>query len=86
MFQEIVFDLSTDDLASKHASNLIRFVKDLGKGVDFLYVSNRSVAYFMRSRRDFNRVVIFITNHSHDDTGDLYLGPDLCASVDDVSV
>jgi hypothetical protein len=31
VFQEIVFDLSTDDLASKHASNLIRFVKDLGK-------------------------------------------------------
>jgi hypothetical protein len=31
MFQEIVFDLSTDNLASKHASNLIHLVKDLGK-------------------------------------------------------
>jgi len=31
VFQEIVFDLSTDDLASKHASNLIHLVKDLGK-------------------------------------------------------
>jgi hypothetical protein len=25
-----------------------------------------------------------ITNHSHDDSGDLYIGPDLCATVEQV--
>jgi hypothetical protein len=30
-------------------------------------------------------VVIIITNHSHDDTGDLYIGSDLCTTVDEVS-
>jgi len=31
VFKEIFFDLSTDDLVSKHAADLIRFVKDLGR-------------------------------------------------------
>ena len=30
-------------------------------------------------------VVIFITNHSHDDTGDLFVGPVSCAPVVEVS-
>ncbi|KIM77371.1 hypothetical protein PILCRDRAFT_12012 [Piloderma croceum F 1598] len=30
-----------------------------------------------------DQVVIIITNHSHDITGDLYLGPNLCSSVED---
>jgi hypothetical protein len=34
---------------------------------------------------DHKRVVIFLTDHSHDDTGDLYIGPKFCAPVDDVS-
>jgi hypothetical protein len=29
VFKEVVFDLSTDDLVSKHATDLIRFIKDL---------------------------------------------------------
>ena len=37
------------------------------------------------ARRGFERVVIVITNHSHDDSGDLYIGPDACATVDEVS-
>lgn len=32
------------------------------------------------------RVVIFITNHSHDITGDLFISPDSCALVSEVSV
>jgi len=31
------------------------------------------------------RVVIFITTHSHDITGDLYVSPDSCALVSEVS-
>jgi hypothetical protein len=31
VFKEVIFDLSTDDLISKHANDLIRFVKDLGR-------------------------------------------------------
>ena len=30
-------------------------------------------------------VVIFITNHSHDDTGDLFVLPDSCVTVAEVS-
>ena len=32
------------------------------------------------------RVVIFITNHSHGLTGDLYISPDSCAPVPEVSM
>jgi hypothetical protein len=47
----------------------------------------RSIAgAYLPYRRGFDRVVIIITNHSHDDTGDMYLGPNLCTSVDDVSI
>jgi len=34
---------------------------------------------------DHKRVVIFLTDHSHDDTRDLYVGPKFCTPVDDVS-
>ena len=34
---------------------------------------------------DHKRVVIFLTNHSHDETGDLYIGPEFCTPVDEVS-
>jgi hypothetical protein len=27
---------------------------------------------------------VFVTNHSHDDTGDLYISPDFSATVGDV--
>ena len=40
---------------------------------------------YVVARRGFERVVIVITNHSHDDSGDLYIGPDACATVDEVS-
>jgi hypothetical protein len=36
-------------------------------------------------RRGFSRVVVVITNHSHDETGDLYIGSNLCTTVDEVS-
>lgn len=36
-------------------------------------------------RRGFWRVVVVITNHSHDETGDLYIGSNLCTTVDEVS-
>ena len=37
------------------------------------------------SDRPTQRVVIFITTHSHDLTGDLYVSPDSCALVSEVS-
>ena len=37
------------------------------------------------TRRGFAHVVIVITNHSHDDTGDLYIGADMCTTIDEVS-
>jgi hypothetical protein len=37
------------------------------------------------SSTDHERVVIFLTDHSHEDTGDLYVGPKFCARIDDVS-
>ncbi len=37
------------------------------------------------SSTDHERVVIFFTDHSHEDTGDLYVGPKFCARIDDVS-
>jgi hypothetical protein len=37
------------------------------------------------SRTTSRRVVIFITNHSHDVSGSLYVSPSSCASVFDVS-
>jgi hypothetical protein len=43
------------------------------------------ITYFVWPRHGFERVVIVITSHSHDDTGDLYVGPNLCTTVDDVS-
>jgi len=46
----------------------------------------RSIAgAYLPYRHGFDRVVIIVTNHSHD-TGDMYLGPNLCTSVDDVSI
>jgi len=34
---------------------------------------------------DHKRVVIFLTDHSHDDNGDLFIGPEFTTPVDDVS-
>ena len=36
-------------------------------------------------RHDVRRVVVFVTTHSHDETGDLFTGPETCAPVEDVS-
>jgi len=41
---------------------------------------------YLLFRHGFDRVVIVITNHSHDDMGDLYVGPGLCSTVEDVSI
>ena len=30
--------------------------------------------------------VVFITNHSHDDSGDMYVGPNLCVSTKYVGI
>lgn len=35
---------------------------------------------------NFQRVIVFITNHSHNDSGDMYLGPNICAPTDYVSI
>ena len=43
------------------------------------FIQTSVLTYF--SRFSFQRVVIFISDHSHDDTGDLYIGPDLSAPV-----
>ena len=32
------------------------------------------------------RVVIFLTNHSHNNNGDLFIGPGFCTPVDNVSM
>jgi len=37
------------------------------------------------SSNEAQRVVIFITNHSHDTSGDLFVSPGSCATVTEVS-
>ena len=36
-------------------------------------------------RHDVCCVVVFVTTHSHDETGDLFTGPETCTPIEDVS-
>jgi hypothetical protein len=40
---------------------------------------------FHSSEKRFPRIVIFLTNHTNDDRGDLYIGPNHSGTVDVVS-
>jgi hypothetical protein len=51
-----------------------------------MYFFPSTASTYLLCRYGFDRVVIVITNHSHDDTGDLYVGPNLCSGVEDVSI
>jgi hypothetical protein len=37
------------------------------------------------SSANHERVLIFLTDHSHEDTGDLFIGPGFCSPLNDVS-
>jgi hypothetical protein len=83
MYEEIIFDLANNKLIRQYTDAITVLVQTLEGCVYFLF---SFYCTYLAVSRSFERVVIVITNHSHDSTGDLYIGSDLCTSVDQVIV
>ena len=83
LFEELPFDLSSEDLVEKHEQVMNRLVRQFARWVNSTPPNSHS-HFLLLYRTDFARVVVFVMNHSHDDTGDLYIGPNHSATVESV--
>jgi hypothetical protein len=80
-YEEIRFDLATDSLIKAHRDTM----QQLSNRIMYVCLTSYKVLTNLWCSARPQRIVIFITNHSHTDTGDLYVSSNLCAPVKDVS-
>jgi hypothetical protein len=89
-FEEIIFDLATDELVLTYTNAIANLVHTLEgwvfKSYFIVFLLFLDSLYLYCSDAVSKGWLIIITNHSQDDTGDLYIGSDLCASVDEVDI
>lgn len=86
-YREIKFDLSNDTLLASHEHILQNLLCEVRRYLTPTFVFFEILLKnFLINSFNFHRVIVFITNHSHHDSGNMYLGPNLCAPVDNVSI
>ena len=81
-----MFDVSNEQLYKEYIGQIQLVVQKLQLYVSFhilfIMYPDSSVQPI---RHNVHHVVVFVTTHSHDETGGLFTGPETCTPIEDVS-
>jgi hypothetical protein len=82
-FEEISFNIGSTKLVQIHQQVTDQLMHQIAQRV-CINIFLHKLLTRPSDRSGFSRVIVFVTNHSHDETGDLYMDPDFSTPVDQV--